>query len=75
MKHIIEKHGKEIKELGYNIEDFIPIIVQYGEFNLKKSDENKKVFESKMFRFVVAIDKNNNNNWLLTAFDLRKKPK
>ena len=59
------------------IEDFIPIIVQYGNFNLKKSDSQKKVFESKGFRFVVAIQKDNGStkNWLLTAFDLTQKPK
>lgn len=77
LKHIIEKHGKEIKRLGFEVEDFIPIIIQYGEFNLKKSDSNKKVFESKGFRFVVAIQKTltGKKSWLLTAFDLLKKPK
>lgn len=77
LKHIIEKHGKEIKRLGFNVEDFIPIIVQYGSFNQKKSDSHKKVFESNGFRFVVAIQKNNKGvkSWLLTAFDLLKKPK
>lgn len=77
LKHIIEKHGKDIKELGFEVEDFIPIVVQFGEFNLKKSDAHKKVFESKTFRFVVAIQTNVGGvkKWLLTAFDLRKKPK
>jgi len=73
LKHIIEKHGKEIKELGFEVEDFIPIVVQYGEFNEKKSESDKKVFESKKFRFVIAIDKKRVKRWLLTAFDLRKK--
>ena len=45
--------------------------------NLKKSDSQKMVFESRGFRFVVAIQKDNGNtkNWLLTAFDLTQKPK
>ncbi|MDR1200025.1 MAG: hypothetical protein LBL58_00140, partial [Tannerellaceae bacterium] len=43
LKHIIEKHGHEIEQLGFKIEDFIPIIVQYGEFNETVSDSGKKV--------------------------------
>lgn len=73
LKHIIEKHGKEFKQLGFEAWDFIPIVVQYGNMNVKKSEKDKIVFESKMFRFVVAIQKN--KKWLLTSFDLRKKPK
>ena len=73
LKHIIEKHGAEIKQLGFNVEDFIPIIVQFADFNKKKSDTDKKVFDSKYFRFVIAIS-SNKKQWLLTAFDLRKKP-
>ena len=45
--HIIDKHEPEINRLGFKIEDFIPIVVQFGDFNLKKSDNQKKVFESK----------------------------
>ena len=30
LKHIIEKHGVQIKELGFEVEDFIPIIFQFG---------------------------------------------
>lgn len=77
LTHIINKHAKEIKRLGFEVENFIPIIVQYGEFNLKKSDSDKKVFESNGFRFVVAIQRTSTGkkSWLLTAFDLLKKPK
>jgi len=75
LKHIVEKHGNEIKQLGFNVEDFIPIVVQFGDFNVKKSEAHKRVYEGKMFRFVIAIDHANRKNWLLTAFDLRKKPK
>lgn len=77
LAHIIDKHEANINHLGFQIEDFIPIIVQYGNFNLKKSDSQKMVFESRGFRFVVAIQKTNGDskNWLLTAFDLTQKPK
>lgn len=60
------------------IEDFIPIVVQYGNFNLKKSDNQKKVFESETFRFIVALEHEQNGKtkkWLLSAFDIIKRPK
>ena len=44
LKHIIEKHGGDIEELGFKIEDFIPIVVQFGEFNETVSDAGKKFF-------------------------------
>lgn len=77
LSHIIDKHEAEIKRLGFELEDFIPIVVQFGNFNLKKSDSQKMVFESNGFRFVVAIQnkRGKEKNWLLTAFDLTKKPK
>ena len=73
LKHIIEKHGASINQLGFKVEDFIPIVVQYGDFNEKASDAHKKVFESKHFRFVVAINERDNKKkqWLLTSFDMR----
>lgn len=73
LAHIINKHEKEINKLGYDIASFISLIINYGSYNLKKSDTNKKVYESETFRFVIAIEKE--RNWLLTAFDLIKKPK
>lgn len=45
---------------------------RYGEINPKKSIDNKIVFESKMFRFVIATNhKGQKKQWLLSAFDLR----
>jgi len=76
LKHIVEKHGGNIEALGFKIEDFIPIVVQFGEFNETISDAGKKVFESKMFRFVVATNfEGRRKQWLLTSFDIRKKPR
>ena len=76
LKHIIEKHGDEIAQLGFKVEDFIPIVVQFGDYNRKKSEKDRKVFESKMFRFVIKTTYDGRKKtWLLTAFDLRKKPK
>ena len=78
LAHIIDKHEIDINKLGFNVEDFIPIVVQFGNFNLKKSDNQKKVFESKTFRFVVAVEKSDDGKtkkWLLSAFDIIKRPK
>jgi len=41
LAHIIEKHQKEIKKLGFEIEDFIPFVIQEGIFNAKRSDSKK----------------------------------
>ena len=41
LSHIIDKHEAEIKQLGFEIEDFVPIVVQFGELAEKKSDDKK----------------------------------
>jgi len=68
LKHIIEKHGKEIAELGFKVEDFIPIIVQFGEFKIAEKTD-KIYLEGKMFRMVLS--KTNKKTFVLSAFDLR----
>lgn len=75
LSHIIDKHEAEIKELGFKIEDFIPIIVQYG--SVKESDTKEEfLFESNCYRIVVEKKyKGSKKQWVLTAFDLRKKPR
>ena len=78
LAHIIDKHEQGINRLGFKIEDFIPIVVQFGDFNLKKSDNQKKVFESETFRFIVALENSEDGKtkkWLLSAFDIKKRPK
>ena len=42
LAHIIDKHEIEINKLGFNVEDFIPIVVQFGNFNLKKIRQSEK---------------------------------
>lgn len=72
LKHIIEKHAIEIKELGFKVEDFIPIIVQFGEFNIKKSDSKKIIFDGKAFRIIVTKEWfGKKKQFVLSAFDLR----
>jgi hypothetical protein len=75
LKHIVEKHGTRIKELGFEVEDFIPIVVQFGNLSVKKSDDKKLILESETFRIVIQTRWDNQEKiFLLTAFDLRKKP-
>ena len=68
LKHIIEKHGDEIKQLGFKVEVFIPIIVQFGELQ-KSKKEDKILLEGEMFRVVIYAD--SKKKFVLTAFDLR----
>ncbi len=64
-----------IKELGFEVEDFIPIVVQFGNLSVKKSDDKKLILESETFRIVIQTRWDNQEKiFLLTAFDLRKKP-
>jgi hypothetical protein len=73
LKHIIEKHEKDIVSAGFNIADFIPLVVRLGNFNLERSEAGKRVYDSESFRCVVAC--NGKEQWLLTAFVILKKPK
>lgn len=76
LSHIIDKHEKEIRELGFDVADFVPIVVQYGELSEKKSDDKKITLESHMFRVVIQKQWNGKKKtFLLSAFDLRKKPR
>ena len=74
LKHIIEKHGNEVKQLGFEIEDFIPLAVEHGLFDQKRSSEKKIILTNKMFRVVITKKWNGRSKtFLLTTFDLRKK--
>lgn len=76
LAHIIEKHEAEINRLGFSLEEFIPIVVQFGELKEKSSDDKKMILESKMFRVIIQKKWNGKNKtFLLSTFDLRKKPK
>ena len=75
LKHIVEKHGKEIAQFGMKIEDFLPMIVQYGIFKISK-DNSKIELIGDMFKIVIskiAYDENKKTEktFVLTAFDLR----
>jgi hypothetical protein len=72
LKHIIEKHVNEIAQLGFKVEDFIPVVVQYGTINESKEQRNKIFLEGNMFRVVILTKWNGKKKTLLlSAFDLR----
>lgn len=76
LSHILDKHEQEINQLGFQVEDFIPIVVQFGELEEKASDEKKITLESRMFRVVIQKKWNGKSKtFLLSTFDLRKKPR
>lgn len=69
-----KSHFQEINQLGFKIEDFIVLAIQYGDYKVKKSTPDRKVFESEMFRFIISTNYfGKKKQFLLTAFDLRKK--
>ena len=73
LKHEILAH---LLKKGFEIEDFVPIVVQFGELAEKKSDDKKITLESNMFRVIIQKKWNGKDKtFLLSAFDLRKKPR
>ena len=62
--------------MGFETEDFVPIVVQFGELAEKKSDDKKITLESNLFRVIIQKKWNRKDKtFLLSAFDLRKKPR
>ncbi|MBN2727824.1 MAG: hypothetical protein JXR53_01225 [Bacteroidales bacterium] len=73
LKHIIEKHGADIKAFGFEIEDFIPIIITTGSLIAAK-EPTKIILESNVFRAVILKEwKGKKKQFILTAFNLIKK--
>ena len=71
LAHIIDKHGETIKELGYEIEDFLPILIEFGSLNTSR-DKSRYILDSKYFRAIVGrYAFGHNKQWILTAFDLK----
>jgi len=68
LKHIIEKHGKEIEQLGFKVEDFIPIVVQLGTFKISTT-KNRIELSGEMFKIIIS--KEENKTFVLSAFDVR----
>lgn len=69
LAHIIKAHGKELEQLGFTVESFIPIVFQFGKLDRQK----KKIFlNGEMFRLVITTEwYSKPKSIILTAFDLR----
>lgn len=77
LKHIIEKHGKEIAEIGFKVEDFIPFVFSVLQKAKKQIyPQNRIIYENKLYKIVIRNNFNNKKNkWVLTAYDRRNKKK
>ena len=75
LAHIIDKHGTEINALGFSLEQFIPILVKYGEM-AKSKDPNKIILKGNNFKIIISKKayKNNvimNKTFVLTSFSIK----
>lgn len=75
LAHIIDKHGADITSLGFSVEDFLSIILQFGDFSVSKKGE-EYLLQSEMFRVVIEkTNKGKPKNWILTAFAIKPNKK
>lgn len=71
LAHIISEHGDELKQLGFEIEDFISMVFAFGKKN-KKKDSTRIFLDGETYRLVIETRWNTENkNLIITAFDLR----
>lgn len=69
--HIINEHKDEFKELGFEVEDFIPIVFTFGKFTESKT-ENKIRLIGEEFMLIVKTKWNDiDKRFVMSAFDLR----
>jgi len=73
LKHIYEKHGKEIERLGFKIEDFLPLAINFGV--VVPSVDPKKVFiQNRYYKIVLSKEwKSEKKNLVITVYDLIRK--
>jgi hypothetical protein len=69
--HIIEKHEAELKQLGFGVEEFIPMVFAFGIYS-ESQRENKIKLRGENFMLIIKTKWNNKNKrFVMTAFDLR----
>lgn len=69
--HIIEEHEEEFKQLGFNIEDFIPMVFAFGIYS-ENQRENKIKLRGENFMLIIKTKWNDKSKrFVMTAFDLR----
>ena len=75
LAHIIDKHGADIKALGFSLEQFIPILVTFGEIAESK-DPDKIILKGNNFKIIISKKayKNDvimNKTFVLTSFSIK----
>ncbi len=69
--HIIEQHEAEMKQLGFEVEDFIPMVFAFGKYS-ESQRENKVRISGDAFMLVIKTKWNDKvKRFVMTAFDLR----
>ena len=71
LSHIISEHGAEIKQLGFEIEDFIVLVFTFGK-KVQYKNQTRIFLDGETYRIVIETRwYNTNKNLIVTAFDLR----
>ena len=75
LAHIIDKHGADIKALGFSLEQFIPILVTFGEIAESK-DPDKIILKGNNFKIIISKkayknDVIKNKTFVLTSFSIK----
>ncbi|MDR0437189.1 MAG: hypothetical protein LBH22_02670 [Bacteroidales bacterium] len=74
LKHIIEKHGTQIKRLlGYEVEDFIPFAFQYGKIQPQKEKYKIRIASDSHIIVLLTEWKGGKKTLLLTSFAMKKR--
>lgn len=69
--HIVDEHKDEFKQLGFEVEDFIPIVFAFGKYTESKQ-ENKIRLIGEEFMLIVKTKWNDENKrFVMSTFDLR----
>lgn len=71
LAHIEAEHGNELKQLGFEIEDFIPITFTIGNVEHGRKGDKITIY-SDTFKIIITTEwKGVHKKLLLTAFDMR----
>ena len=69
--HIIEQHESELKQMGFEVEDFIPVVFAVGKYS-ESQKENKIRLAGENFMLIIKTKWNDKDKrFVMTAFDLR----
>ncbi|MBN2664390.1 MAG: hypothetical protein JXR68_12135 [Bacteroidales bacterium] len=74
LKHIVEKHGKDVENLGFSIESFITVLFNVGSKVNDKQNKDRFNIVGEKFKLVISEKWNGKEKrFLLTAFEIEKR--